>query len=129
MKRILLVFGLLLTGVAVNAQTAEPATNQTAEQATPEQRAHTQALKMQKNLGLTAEQTTKVEAVLVSRIKEVQAVKTDATKSKEQKEAAIAKINEAKETELKGILTAEQFAKYKEMQAKRKERKGKAEQE
>ncbi|HLG04173.1 MAG TPA: hypothetical protein VI731_11300 [Bacteroidia bacterium] len=115
MKRLFLVFGLLLTIAAVHAQNVQtPATQQTPQ----ETRAHNKALKMQKALGLSTEQTTKVEAVFLSRITEVDKVYADATLTAEQQQAKIVTIDAAKEKELESIMTSDQYTRYKDMQKK-----------
>lgn len=122
MKRLFFVFGLLLTGLAVNAQTAQPATAQQTEQ-TAQQRAHTQALRMQKNLSLSAEQTTQVEAVFLSRNEAIDKIKADASKTPEVKKKEIEQVKVDKDAELANILTPAQLSQYNDIKAKKAARK------
>lgn len=107
MKRILLIFGLMLSFAAANAQA------QTTEPTQQEQRAHTQALKMQKMLTLTPEQTPQVEAVILKNIKAKEAVTQDASKSAEEQQKELEALKVQKDNELATIFTSEQLATYK----------------
>ena len=115
MKRIFLILGVLFTFVAVNAQQAQTTP-------TPQERAHNQALRLKKLVSLSDEQTTKVEAVFLSRAIAVDAIEADAAKTPEQKKADIKKVREEKDNELKAILTAEQYTQYEQQKANRKAR-------
>jgi hypothetical protein len=120
MKRLFFVLGLLFAGVAVNAQTAQTTTQSTEQ--TPQQKAHIQAMRMQKNLTLSAEQTTQVEAVLLAKIEAIDKVKNDASKTPDAKKAEIEKIKADKDQELSTILTPAQYTQYTEMKTKQKDR-------
>lgn len=115
MKRIIVLFAFILTATLANAQAAATPTP-TAE------RAHTQALRWQKQLGLTEAQTTQVEAVITARIEAIDAINADATKTQEQKDADIATVRSQKEKEIMNILTPDQQAKYTEIKTQRKQR-------
>jgi periplasmic protein CpxP/Spy len=112
MKRILLVLGLILSFVAVNAQTAQ-------QQPTAQERAHNQAIKLQKQLMLSDDQTARVEPVILARINEVDAIKADASKTDDQKRAATEQVRTAKDTELSAILTPDQYKKYQLLQERK----------
>jgi hypothetical protein len=116
MKRLFLILGLILSFGLAKAQTA---TTTDLSNPTPEQRAHSLTLKMQKNLQLTDEQAVKCEAVFLARINEVEAIKADATKTPEQKQIDIDAVNAAKDVELSNIMTPDQFARYKSMKERK----------
>jgi periplasmic protein CpxP/Spy len=118
MKRILAILPVfLLLTIGVSAQQS-----QSAETQTPQERAHTSALRMKKLLSLNDQQTVQTEAVILSRIEAVDKVKADATLTPEAKEVAIQKIRDEKDTELQKIFTAEQFTRYKELKDERVQR-------
>lgn len=106
MKRILLIFGLILSFAAANAQAQAEPTQQ-------EQRAHTQAMKMQKMLTLTPEQTPQVEAVILKNIKAKEAVTQNASKPAEEQQKELDALKVQKDNELATIFTSEQLATYK----------------
>lgn len=116
MKRILFILLLLTGAVAVNAQ------NQEAPKATAEERAHSQAMHWQKILTLSGEQLPKVEQVILTRMKTIDALKADATKSKEVKKAEAAAANAKQDADLKTILTPEQYTKYIEQKKAKEDR-------
>lgn len=120
MKRIFFFFFLLTASVAVNAQA--PATTQEAPKATAEERAHSQTLRMQKILTLSTEQVAKVEQVILTRIKTIDALRADQTKTKDVKKAEVAAANATQDAELQKILTPEQYTKYVEQKKMKEER-------
>lgn len=103
MKRIILLFGLIFSLVAVKANAGETPTN--------EQKAHNQAMAMQKMLTLSEDQTVKVEAVLLKKIVGIQTISANG------KEAAVQQneiqgVKDTTDKELAAILTPDQFALY-----------------
>ncbi|MCR5889635.1 DUF4890 domain-containing protein [Hymenobacter sp. J193] len=91
---------------------------------TPEQRADKAAKKMAEKLSLTAAQTTQVRQLHLARIQEMQAHKaqagtTAAPADKKQHHAAMKAGKQRYEAQLKQILSAEQYAKYTQLQAER----------
>ncbi|MBI3509377.1 MAG: hypothetical protein HY064_01850 [Bacteroidetes bacterium] len=114
MKHIVILFSLVFSFGLANAQTADRASDQ--------DRAHTQALRMKKNLTLSDDQTTKVEAVLLARLQAIDAIKKETDKSASQQESEIDAVKTEKDNELATILTADQYAQYKHMQQMRKDR-------
>jgi Spy/CpxP family protein refolding chaperone len=118
MKRLFLLFAFIITtGVAFAQQT------QTATVTSNEERAHSSALRFQKVLALTPEQTTQIEGIILARIIAVDAINADVNKTPEQKETEIAQIRKDKEAEIIAVLTPEQAAKYNQMKEDRKKRK------
>lgn len=111
MKNLLTLFLFVVTIGVAQGQNA---------QANPiRDRAHQQAVRMQKVVALTPEQTTKVEEIFFQRATAVEAVNNNAALTPEQKAAEVAKIKREKETELQAVLTPEQYQKYREMREER----------
>ncbi len=115
MKRLILILGVLFTFVAANAQQAATRPAQ--------ERAHAQALRLKKLVSLSDDQMVKVEAIFLARAEAIDAINADAAKSPEQKKADIQNVRDAKETELKAVLTADQYTQYQQQKASRKARK------
>lgn len=117
MKRIFVLFLLFATATIANAQAEQTAAP------TAQERAHSYAIRMQKQLALTDEQTTQIEAVALAKYNAIDAVKADANKTQEQKDADIAQIKSEKQKEILALLTADQVTKYNEIRQQRQERK------
>jgi hypothetical protein len=105
MKRFILILSLLFSAVAINAQ------QQQTEQ-TPEQRAHIQAMRLQKLVSTNDEQTQKAEVIFLAKINAINAIMTDASKTPDQQKAAVDQVKAEKDKELSQILTAEQYTTY-----------------
>jgi periplasmic protein CpxP/Spy len=75
-------------------------------------------------LGLSADQKAKMKELGQSLKGKIKAIKTDASLSKDQKKMQIGEVAKSHQTELKGILTPEQFTKFTEMKKARKASKG-----
>lgn len=104
MKRIILLFGLIFSLVAVQAKAGETPTN--------EQKAHNQAIGIQKLVSLSAAQTAQVEAVLLSKIIELETITNDVSKDAAAKQAAIEVVKKQRDTELAAIMSPEQFSMF-----------------
>jgi hypothetical protein len=117
MKRILAFFVILFTAATINAQTAQSTTTPSQE------RAHMTAIRLQKTLALTEQQTAQVETIQLSKYAAIDAINLDATKTQEQKEAAIAQVKTDKEAEMQAVFTADQLAKYLQVKEDAKKRK------
>lgn len=117
MKRILAFFVILFTAATINAQTAQSTTTPSQE------RAHMTAIRLQKTLALTEEQTAQVENIQLSKLAAIDAINLDATKTQEQKDAAIAQVKTDKETEMQAVFTPDQLAKYLQVKEDAKKRK------
>ncbi|HET6990614.1 MAG TPA: hypothetical protein VFJ43_04785 [Bacteroidia bacterium] len=122
MKQAILILGLIFSFATVKAQVANTTTT---EQPTNQQKAHNQALKMQKMLTLSDDQTVKVEAVLLNKIEKISAITADASKTADVQQNEINGVKDASDKELAGIMTPDQYALYlhkkQEAQAARKE--------
>ena len=109
MKRIIILLSILFSAVAANAQSAT--TTQTQEPSA-EQRAHTQAMRLQKLVSTSDEQTQKAEAIFLSKIQAIQAITADNSKTDAQKKADIEQVKADKDKELAAVLTADQYTVY-----------------
>ena len=96
-------------------------------QGSPDEMAKRQAERLSKELGLTADQTTKVQAILLARTQDMQAMRGqardgsgDRSQMREQMQANRAKY----EAQFKEVLTPDQYTKYTALQAERMERGG-----
>lgn len=85
----------------------------------PNKRAEKRTEKWKTELSLTDAQASKVKAALVTKMTKMQALKEAAGEEKVNKEERKA-IKTAFETELKSILSKEQFAKYEQIKAEKK---------
>lgn len=116
MKRILILFVFLATAGFAQAQTEQTTVS------TPQEQAHSYALRMQKMLGLSEDQVVNVEAVALAKFQAIEAVQVDATKTKEQKDSEIETIKREKQKEILALLTPDQVTKYNEIREQRQER-------
>lgn len=92
-------------------------------QGSPDEMAKRQAERLTKELGLTADQTTKVQAILLARTQDMQAMRGqardgDRSQMREQMQANRAKY----EAQFKEVLTPDQYTKFTALQADRMER-------
>ena len=100
------------------------------DQRTPEQRAHARAERMAKELGLSAEQQAKVEAIDLKYAEQARAMRAEneARRQAMRKEGKGKAIRDGREAELKAGVTPEQYAKWQakreEMKAQRMEKRG-----
>ncbi len=124
MKKIIL---LLLVIVLVNTATAQQVMKRQARpgknKATPEQKAHKQSERMEKELALSADQKTKVYAALLNKNQKAQEIRkkypkgtADNTTKKEEMKL----VRKTFTDEMSSILSAEQQNKWKEYREKKK---------
>jgi periplasmic protein CpxP/Spy len=127
MKKLVLMFTICVAFATVSiAQTTEaqpaPATEMKKDKVRGGGKGKGNAAgKMAKTLDLTADQKLKMKDVQNTVKGKLQAIKTDKTLTKEQKMAQMKEVNNGLETEIKGILTAEQYTKWTAEKAQRKE--------
>jgi periplasmic protein CpxP/Spy len=125
MKKLVLMFTVCVAFATVStAQTTEtqsaPATEMKKDKVRGGGKGKA-AGKMASTLDLTADQKLKMKDVQSTVKGKLQAIKTDKTLTKEQKMAQMKEVNTGLDTEIKGILTAEQYTKWTEEKAQRKE--------
>ncbi|GAB2953810.1 hypothetical protein GCM10027048_18830 [Hymenobacter coalescens] len=132
-----LLTAAVLSFATAQAQTA-PATTSTpagyqgrgpgmgrGEQRTPEQRADMQTQRLSKQLTLSAEQQTRVRAIFLAQANELDAARAQKPAAGMDRETMRQKMQEGRaryDEQLKGVLTAEQFAKYTQQREDRMER-------
>ncbi len=88
-----------------------------AQAATPTQKADRHAGKMAKELGLNADQEAKVEKLMLARQQETAALKAKYGADKKAGRTEMKAAHDRYETQLKAILTPEQYAKMGQMKA------------
>ncbi|WBA44145.1 hypothetical protein [Hymenobacter canadensis] len=125
MKKLrLIVFAasVLLAGAAT-AQTSASTPYGNRQQRSPEEMAARQSEQLRQELGLDDAQTTRVKQLSLTRIQEMQAMRGQAggpgsrQQMMETMQAGQARFN----TDMQGILTAEQYTKFTALQAQRRE--------
>jgi protein CpxP len=87
---------------------------------TPEQKADHGAAKMAKELGLAPDQEARVEKILLARQQEMKGLKDKAGADRKATHEQMKTLRDRYDNELKGALTAEQFAKYQQLRAEHK---------
>ncbi|SFQ47864.1 hypothetical protein [Hymenobacter arizonensis] len=95
-------------------------------QGTPEEMASRQSQRMAQELSLSADQTTRVQQILLARTQEMQAMRgqgRDAT-NRDQMRTQMEANRTKYDTQFKEVLTADQYTKYTAMQADRMKRGG-----
>ena len=125
MKKFLLpLLALALSATAASAQTT-PAQQGGRAQRTPDEMAARQTQGLAKRLNLTADQSAKVQQIMLARGQEMQAMRGqaqagtgDRQQMRDQMQANRAKYEE----QLKAVLTPEQLTQYNAMESKRRER-------
>jgi periplasmic protein CpxP/Spy len=108
----LVLSGALLSGTA-NAQEKKPATGQPGQgEGKPRQRRQNPMMKMLTDLNLTAEQKTKIQAVVKKGGEERKALRENNSLTPDQKKAKNKELEKKTRTAVEGILTAEQKTKF-----------------
>ena len=96
----------------VSIQAAQAQTTQTKSMMTAEQKADETVTKLKTELSLTDDQVAKVKNITVDKINKVTAAHKKNGADKSRLQAANKLIQDEYETQLKGIVTEEQFNKY-----------------
>ncbi len=104
------LFFLILLFVGIQAAQAQ--TNQPKAMMTAEQKADESVNKLKTELSLNNEQVTKVKVITVDKINKVTAAHKKNGADKSRLQAANKLIQDEYETQLKGIVTEDQFNKY-----------------
>jgi hypothetical protein len=126
MKTIILALAFLVGGTAMAQQ------QEKRERKPAEERANASAQKMKTKLGLDDAQTTKIHDINLGIAQKNDAIRDNTSLTREQKMAQLKENQNARNTQYKEILTADQYAKYEawekekreKMQAKRAEKQG-----
>jgi Spy/CpxP family protein refolding chaperone len=114
----------LASGLTLAAQTPDQQNN--APQAAQASR-HTpdparQAKHLAKRLNLTPEQENQIQPILADRMQQMQAIRNDASLSKEDRVAKIKALHQDSEAKIKSVLTGDQQQKYDQLRQQEHER-------
>ncbi len=125
----MLTLGLILVcSISLNAQPGQARGKGDARpQLTPEERAQKMTDRQKENLGLSDEQYKKVLEINKNHALKYEAQRAEAQKARETRQATAQEIEASRETELRKVLTDEQFARFQQnkqqMRDKAQERK------
>ena len=123
----LLLAALALTTAAAHAQTTPAATDAQATpqsgrpMRSPEQQAQNQAQRLAKELNLTADQQAKVQQLMTAQRQEMQGAIQNAGGDRRAMGQAMRAGRDKFDTQLKGVLNADQYTKYQQIIAQRRE--------
>ena len=117
MKKILLMITMVL-GISVLAQ----AQTKERQHKTPEQRAERVTGMLQKKLSLSADQSVKVKAILLTQATQMQSMRANKSDDKKANREAFKTQLQKTDSELATVFTADQNKTYSEFKAKLKER-------
>lgn len=134
-RGLLAALACLTLSVAQVAAQDTPATTTTTEQKTEKHQRHMKAHRMHRmgmmkgrmaeELGLTDAQKTQIKSIHEQQRAKAQELKGNASLTQEQKMEQFKALRESTHTQVQGVLTADQQAKFTAMKAKHKERMGK----
>jgi periplasmic protein CpxP/Spy len=133
MKKVIIMFAAMFAFVATSfaqaeAQVAPVKDKKAKTEAMVEAKKEGKPESWKNLLGLTAEQDAKMKEIGKANKEKTEALKNDATADKAQKKAKSAELKQAYETDMKAVLSAEQYTKYTDIQKQRKEEREKAKQ-
>ncbi len=119
-----MAFGWILSlSPSLYAQTQPGKGNAVAKpRLTPEQRAQQMTDRQKENLGLSEEQYKKVLEINTNKALQHEALRMDAQKAREQRQAAAKEIESSRDAEYRKVLNAEQFAKYQQQKQEQMEK-------
>lgn len=115
MKKILLTIAVLFVTIASFAQNGA--------RKTPEERAEMFMKGLNKEVTLTADQSSKIQIIQMDGIKKIEEIRAKMTENSDRKamRQEVIAINDATETKIKAVLTDEQKIKFDAWQDKKKE--------
>ena len=129
MKRVIILLAVIFAFAANSfAQTGSQTDNQAAPTGAkmekhkggkPKDGKHGGARNLKKELNLTAEQETRMKDIGSTYKGKMKAIQTDNTLDKEQKKAQFLAVRNAHEAEVKGVMNADQYAKFTELKKQR----------
>ncbi|HXA02837.1 MAG TPA: hypothetical protein VNW99_12660 [Cytophagaceae bacterium] len=98
--------------------------NNKAKEHSPEQRADVHVKKMTQDLSLSSDQVPKVKAIVLDKTQKMDAIKAKYANSTDKKamHQEMKTIHDQKETELKAVLTPEQYTKHVQMREQEKQK-------
>jgi periplasmic protein CpxP/Spy len=122
-KMLVLLAAVALSAASASAQTTEtaPAARMQDTARTPEQRAERQTQRLTQQLGLSPDQTAKVQPIALAESQEMQALrgKYAATITRKGAGQEMRAVQEKYDAQLKAVFTAEQYAKYQQLRDER----------
>ncbi|TGE21161.1 Spy/CpxP family protein refolding chaperone [Hymenobacter metallicola] len=118
---LLAAFALTIGAAAAQTQPSTPPVGgREHRQGTPEERATRRSQKLTQELGLSADQSSRIKQILLTRDQEMQALRTQgkpAEGASREQFGAQMKANRAKyDAQFKEVLTADQYTKYTQLQ-------------
>lgn len=117
MKTFILALAVLVGGTALAQQQ-----QQKKERKTAEERATAQAQKMATKLGLDDNQKTKIHDINLGIAQKNDAIRENASLSREQKMAQLKENQDARNAQYKEVLTSDQYAKYEAWEKEKREK-------
>jgi len=123
-KSFALLVALALTSAAAHAQTtpaAQPPLNNPDAGRTPEQQAQNQAMRLAKELALTPDQQTQVQQLMTTQRQEMQTAIQQAGGNRRAMGQAMRAGRDKFDGQLKTVLTPDQYTKYQQLMAQRRE--------
>ncbi len=120
MKRVSLIAALVLGGLVACSTLANAQDNATKEKKKGRFSVEQQMERYNTELKLTDEQKPKVKAVLEESNKKMREIFSDSSMDRSQMREKMQPIREEQNKKMKAILTADQFKKYEELQARGK---------
>ncbi|TVT41909.1 hypothetical protein FNT36_10850 [Hymenobacter setariae] len=123
-KTLALVAALGLASAAAHAQTAptaQPPLNNLTGNRTPEQQAQAQAGRLAKELNLSPEQQTQLQQLLTTQRQEMQAAIQQSGGNRRAMGQAMRAGRDKFDGQLKTVLTPDQYTKYQQLMAQRRE--------
>jgi len=110
---------LAVLGLFLMSCTVVVAQEEKKEEKSPEVRAEKMTQKMSDGLGLDEKQTGELKVLNLDFVTEMKRIKSDESLEKDARKTQMQEIKETRNNGLKTILSAEEFAKYQEMEAKK----------
>jgi periplasmic protein CpxP/Spy len=119
---LLSVSALTMATGTIRAQSADSTQVNTREPKSAEERAQALTKRMEKTLALSADQTSKVEAINLEKSRKIDALRGKYTNDRRQGFQEMRTIRQEWDNELKAVLSADQFTKYQQLQAERRQK-------
>jgi protein CpxP len=115
------VSALTMATGTIRAQSADSTQGNTREPKSAEERAQALTKRMEKELVLSADQTSKVGTINLEKSQKIDAIRGKYTNDRRQGFQEVRTIRQEWDNELKAVLSADQFTKYQQIQAERKQ--------
>ncbi len=119
---LLSVSALTMVTGTIRAQSADSIRVNPREPKSAEERAQSLTKRMEKYLALSADQTSKVEAINLEKSQKIDHLRGKYTNDRRQGFQEMKTIRQGWDQELKAVLSADQFTKYQQMKEERKQK-------